>query len=94
MHQVHTHVLPTKSVDEIQKHFKKLTRRDTPDNPIKAWKLTHNKLSEEESKLLHKGVQYFGTRFDLIAENLLAGRTEEELKKAYAKFKAQGTRQV
>jgi hypothetical protein len=92
--QVQKHVLPTKSVDDIQKHFKRRIRRDAPDNPIKSWKLKHNNLTEEESELLHKGVQYFGTRFDLIVENLLTGRTEDELKKAYAKFKAQASKQV
>lgn len=62
--------------------------REAGENPVKRWRNSHNCLSKKEKDVLHKGVQYFGTRFDLIQENLLTGRTEEELRKAYEKFRA------
>ena len=46
----------------------------------------------EETDLLEKGVQYFGTRFDLIAEKVLTKRSEAELKQAYDKLISKHTR--
>eukprot|EP00960_Hanusia_phi_P062850 765281-Hanusia_phi.AAC.3 len=78
-------VLPTK------KWFRKLTRRDEPNNEIKDWKLNRSKeLTEQENDLLKKGVQCYGKRFDLISEKVafcvILNRTEGELRKAYEKM--------
>jgi hypothetical protein len=85
--KIRVHVLPTKRNGEIKARYRKLISRNEESNDVKAWKLSLSEgLSKEEEELLDKGVQYFGTRFDLISERVIKNRTEEELRKAYAKL--------
>jgi len=85
--KIKKHVLPTKGSGEIKARYRKLINRNEESNDVKAWKLSLSEgLSQEEEELLNKGVQYFGTRFDLISEKVIKNRTEEELRKAYAKL--------
>jgi len=94
--RIRAHVLPTKRASDIKSRYQKLISRHADHNEVKAWKLSlavsAAGLSVEESDLLQKGVQYFGTRFDLIAEKVLTKRTEAELKQAYDKLISKHTR--
>ena len=86
--RIRVHVLPTKRSLDIKARYKRLiSRRHEEDNDVKTWKLSLAEgLSQEETELLQKGVQYFGTRFDLIAEKVMKNRSETELRQAYTKL--------
>ena len=91
--RIRAHVLPTKQTNDIRARYKRLIGRYEEVNDVKSWKLSlATDLSSEETELLHKGVKYFGTRFDLIAEKVLTDRSEAELKRAYDKLISKHTR--
>jgi hypothetical protein len=70
--------LPNKSSAEIKHRYKNLTCAKAPDNIIKRWKLTNiMPLSENELKLLAKGIKWFGAntnRWTLISRCFLPNR--------------------
>ena len=91
--KIKVHVLPTKQTEKLKARYRNLTKRSEESNDVKTWKLSLSEgLSKEEEDLLHKSVQYFGTRFDLISAKVFKNKNEEELRKAYAKLISKHTR--
>ena len=87
MERIHTHWLPTKTINEIKHRYKNITCAKAPiENPIKKWKNTHNlPLTEEEEGQLAKAIKWFGpnNRWQLISKCFLQNRSPQILKQEY-----------